>query len=243
MENLPDIENWITQNLRLTAFHVSESDIEPVQKWEETVGELPENSISQPRAGILEESGQFGSGVLSLRMIPGRIDWNYLSAFPTETIPESFLNVGIFTDAIETFQTKMLTWLDSCPNIKRLAFGANLVLPSESHNDAYNLLNGYLHAVEVDSESSDFTYSVNRRRSSEIQIPNLKVNRLSKWRAIKMMYKADGLDEDSIFGVSLELDINTVPSDDLKITKEYFPSLFSELIRMAIEIVEKGDIK
>ena len=58
-----------------------------------------------------------------------------------------------------------------------------------------------------------------------------------------MINKVEGLDEDPIFGVNLELDINTVPKNDLEITKEYFPSLFNELIEIAIEIAENGDIK
>jgi len=38
------------------------------------------------------------------------------------------------------------------------------------------------------------------------------------------------------------MDINTVPIKDLIISKEHFNILFNELIEMAIEIAEKGDI-
>ncbi len=243
MENLPDVQSWEAQNLRLTAFPVPKSDIKSVFKWEETIGELPENSSSHPRAGMLEESGGFGNGILSLKLIPGRIDWHYLSFVPSETVPESFPNLGYFLDTIELFKSTMLKWFDSCSSVNRLAFGAQLIRHSESHKHAYNMLNEYLHSVEVDPDSSDFSYSINRKRSSGIQIPGLEINRLSKWRAVKMINKVEGLDEDPIFGVNLELDINTVPKNDLEITKEYFPSLFNELIEIAIEIAENGDIK
>ena len=242
MDNLPNSERWTARSLRLTAFPIHAPDIESIPKWEETIGELPENSNRQPRAGILEESGNFGKGFLSLTFVPGRIDWNYLSVFPQEKMPEDFPNIGQAAEAIELFKPLIIKWLESCSPLNRLAFGAELFLPSENHKDGYNLLNNYLHAVKVDNNSRDFSYSINRPRFSESGMPSIEINRLSRWRATKMMLKAEGLDSDPIFAVSLTLDINTVLQDDIEIKRENFNKLLNELIAMAIEIVEKGDI-
>lgn len=242
VDNLPKIEKWFAQNLRLTAFLTHTCEVESIPKWEETLGELPEQSTTQPKAKISEETGKFGKGLLSLKFVPGRIDWHYLSIFPTDNIAEDFPNIGQFIEAMELFKPVMVKWLESCCPLTRLAFGVQLNLPSENHKDAYNLLNDYLHSVELDPNSSDFLYSVNRIRPSKSGIPDLKINRLSHWRAMKMVLKTKSLESDPIFAITIDLDINTVPIKDVVISKKHFNTLFNELIEMAIEIAEKGDI-
>jgi len=242
VDNLPNIEIWTARSLRLTAFPVNAPDIESIPKWEKTIGELPENSNRQPRAGILEESGNFGKGFLSLTFVPGRIDWNYMPTVLQEKIPEDFPNIGRAMEAIELFKPLMIKWLESCSPLNRLAFGAEFILPSENHEDAYNLLNRYLHAIKVDNNSRDFFYSINRPRFSESGMPGIELNRISSWRAMKMMLKAKGLESDPIFVVSLTIDINTALQDEIEIKRENFSKLLNELIEMAIETVEKGDI-
>ncbi|MFH1563087.1 MAG: hypothetical protein ABIF11_06705 [Nitrospirota bacterium] len=242
MDNLPKIEKWFAQNLRLTVFPAPTCKIESLPKWEETLGELPEQSNTQPKAKILEETGKFGKGALSLKFVPGRIDWHYMPIFLTDKIAENLPNIGQFVEAIELFKPVMVKWLESCGPLTRLAFGTQINLPTENHKDAYLLLNEYLHYVELDPNSSDFSYSINRIRPYKRGIPDLKINRLSRWGAMEVVLKSESLESDPVLFVSVDLDINTVPIKDLVISKEYFNILFNELIEMAIEIAEKGDI-
>jgi len=242
VDNLPKIEKWLAQNLRLTAFPTHTCKIESIPKWEDTLGELPEQSNTQPKANILEETGKFGKGALSLKFVPGRIDWHYLPILPADKIAEGFPNIGQFVEAVELFKPLMVKWLESCCPLTRLAFGSQIILPSENHKDAYILLNEYLHSVELDPNSTDFLYSINRIRPSKSGIQDLEINRLSRWRAMKMVLKAESSESDPFFVVSIALDINTVQAKDVVISKEHTNTLFNELIEMAIEIAEKGDI-
>jgi hypothetical protein len=242
VDNLPKIEKWFAQYLRLTAFPTPTCKLESIPKWEETLGELPEQSNTQPKAKILEETGKFGKGALSLKFVPGRLDWHYLPILLTDKIAEDLPNIGQFIEAIELFKPVMVKWLESCGPLSRLAFGSQINLPTENHKDAYVLLNEYLHSVELDPNSSDFLYSINRIRPSKSGISDLKINRLSRWQTMKMVLKSESSESDPVFFVSVEMDINTVPIKDLIIPKEHFNILFNELIEMAIEIAEKGDI-
>ena len=230
MDNLPKIEKWFVQNLRLTAFPSPTCIIESIPKWEGTLGELPEQSTTQPKAKILEESGKFGKGVLSLKFVPGRIDWHYIPILLTDKIAEDLPNIGQFVEAMELFKPVMVKWLESCGPLTRLAFGPQIYLPTENLKDAYLLLNEYLHSVDLDPNSSDFSYSINRVRLSKSGVLDLKINRLSRWRAMKMVLKSEGSESDPDYFVSVELDINTVPIKDLVISKEHFIILFDENI-------------
>jgi hypothetical protein len=154
---------------------------------------------------------------------------------------------------LQTFQELIGRWLalETSPAMTRLAFGAVLLQPVASVQDAYQRLGHYLPAVTLDPVgSSDFFYQINRRRDSTTGITGLKINRLSKWSAAslmammftgspeRMLYHPDM----SMFFAQLELDINTTPDFQGELEKGQLQSVFSELVQLGCEIAEQGDI-
>ncbi len=115
----------------------------------------------------------------------------------------------------------------------------------------YRLLAQYLNNVKIDPDnSSDFHYQINRRRVSK-NIAGLLINRLSKWSVTITKFSQFALgpviqefvisNHDHI-SANLELDINTVPEHQTLIFREQMPTIFMELIELASEIAEQGDV-
>lgn len=239
---MPSIEDWHTQLLRLTAFPSPEKDLDDLPDWESIVGNPPDQVTKQPKINVLEELGQFGKGSLVYRMVPGRIDWIYRFFISDKKIPEGLPEIGIITEALEEFKHLMADWLKECDELARIAFGATIFLPVDSHEIAYKLLNDYLESVNLEPDTSDFLYQINRKRPSKTIGDELMINRLSKWKAIKFNFQINELEMEELFACLLELDINTVPSEKTILKKEPLIDLFGELIELGIEVIKKGDI-
>jgi hypothetical protein len=71
-------------------------------------------------------------------------------------------------------------WLQHCPPINRLAFTGSLLQPVDNHPAGYEILNRYMRWVEIDPQSSEFLYRINRRANSTA-VQGLDLNRLSTW--------------------------------------------------------------
>jgi len=239
---MPPIEDWQTQLIRLTVFPSMEKDMEKLPGWETIVGNPPDQITQQPKADILEELGQFGKGSLSHRVVPGRIDWNYIPFISDKKLPEGLPEIGLFTEALKEFKPLMIKWLEQCDAFTRIAFGATIFLPVDSHESAYKLLDKYIESVKIDPETSDFHYQINRKRSSKTLGEQLMINRLSKWRAIKFNLEINEFEVEESFACVLELDINNVPSEQTIIKKESLTDVFGELIDLGIEIASEGDV-
>ena len=244
----PDVAAWRVGTLRATVFTGLDVTVDDVSKWQDVVGEPPTKSNSQPRIGQLDETGPFGNGGLFLTIAPGRINWQYGPVLGDE-IPEEIPNVGPLPEALDLFTLLVMRWSESSPPITRLAFGAQLVMPVGSHGEAYRLLDTYLPTVNVDPETSDFYYSINRKRPSNSGLPDLILNRLSKWGAIRAQTKVGSLKHgevravsDAIYACKVELDINTTPEYEHELTRDRLPDLFQELTALGVEIATQGDI-
>ncbi len=48
----------------------------------------------------------------------------------------------------------MIKWLDQCDALIRIAFGASIFLPVDSHENAYKFLDNHLKSVKIDPETS-----------------------------------------------------------------------------------------
>lgn len=237
-----EAEKWLIGNLRLTVFLDPDIDLDKIPKWKETIGEIPEKSVKHPKAGVLQESGKYEKGIMTLAVAPGRIDWLLNPAIETDTLLDSFPNIGELSITIEQFKLFGLSWLRSIHHLTRMAFGANLILPSESRETTYEILGHYLHGVKIDPGSSDFSYSINRPRPTKLALPGVNINRLSKWRAITWLLSANDVTKQTNFACNLELDINTAPSPQLKIGKDDIGPLFEELLDLGVEIAREGDV-
>lgn len=250
-QNVPDrlpLDAWQAQTLRVTAFPSPDVQIDETTWWVDLVGDTPETRVSLPKKGQAQEEGSFQEGRLALRIRPNRIDWLFT---PPEQEFEGFAVIGSFIESLGSFSRVILQWfsLETCPSVRRLAFGAILLLPVEDRLAGHRQISAYLPSVRLDPEgSSDFSYRINRPRDSGSGITDLRINRLSKWSVAtqrELSISPSGAEyfprQDS-FACQLELDINTTPDFQGELAQEQLPDVFRELVDLGKEIAEQGEI-
>jgi hypothetical protein len=244
--DLPPLSAWQSRLLRLTAFPSPAAQILGPEWWAKTVGTSPEIIKSQPQKNEQHMEGVWGTGTLELGIQPLRIDWRYVVIEETPT--DRLQALGSITETLDAFQDLMNRWLedDTVPSLFRLAFGAVLIQPVDTHIAGYELLSRYL-PFDLDTKgSSDFLYQINRQRLSTIL--GIKINRLSRW-AVALLKQAavssasPGVHEfPDLFAAQLEVDINTVPEFERELARDQLPELLNELVELAVEIASEGDI-
>jgi len=241
-KNKVAISEWQVINLRLTAFYDDTMPLQSKQnEWfKEVTGEDAETTIT--RRDLFQQEGNFGDGRLILGMpamaTPQRVDWFYVS--PTG-LGSPFDNLE---NAISKFVPIMTQWLESSFGTMRIGFGSVLLLPAKDKESAYKQLAVYLPAVKLEPDSSDFLYHINRPRRSKSPVEGLDINRLSKWMV--SLSSEIGLPTGSVrknFSCLLETDMNTSAQYQGNLPKNHCAAILNELVAMAQEIVEKGDIK
>jgi len=250
---------WEAESLRLTAFPSPSAELGAQDWWKQLIGDEPDSKIMEPKTGVQREEGRIKNdrvdGQLILAIQPNRIDWqlgSILEELPLRGLP----TIGSFSEALDFFLEKMLAWLKStAPAVNRLAFGAVLLQPTSDLKDSYSHISSYL-PFGLDEGSSDFSYQINRpRKLSSSDIPDLSVNRLSKWSAIKLSTGiftgppdnpnqiTEYFNNSTRFAVRLELDINTAPNSSEELSALELSDVFHQLVELGKEIADKGDIK
>jgi hypothetical protein len=246
---LPPLSEWKSILLRLTAFpSPNDSSFDGESWWEKVTGYAPDTKTEQSKATEKIHQGTFEDGILTLSLSPLRINCEYAAASEQFLTKEDFPVLGSFVEQVKNFESMMKLWLkDESPTLARLAFGAQVIQTVPSHTEAYKKLSTYL-PFEVDINSSDFLYRVNRKRLSKLSVADLEVNRLSTWSALRFQgnirssaspRQSRALERYACF---LELDINTSPDYEGDLKPDMLSDLFSELITLGLEIAEKGDV-
>jgi hypothetical protein len=243
-----NLEQWQASNLRLTAFLSPSAQISDQNWWQMLLGELPDNKISQPKTGIQQEEGSFKDdrieGKLILTVQPTRVDWQLV---PPALNSSGFTITGSFIDSINSFKSLMLRWLEESPPTQRIAFGASIIQFVNSSQEGYKLLSNYL-PFDLDEDSSDFLYQINRpRKSTFVEFLDLKINRLSRWGVnviTNFEFSSVGfIPKPPQVNIGLDLDINTTEEVVNELPSEQLHKIFEELVELAEEIAYKGDIK
>ena len=148
-------------------------------------------------------------------------------------------------DVLVSFKELMCRWLVDCPPFQRLAFGAALYLPVKDRREGYRELKNRLKfGPEHEEKEGDFLYQYNRRRTS-LTVPELEINRLSKWTWVPLgeVYVKDGkLIHPPESACLLELDINTMPEFQGTLPHDRCAPLFEEMVKLAVEIAQRGDV-
>lgn len=242
---------WKVGQVRLTAFPIAPLEYSLFNWWPELTGEKPENRRELPRNGKLTEEGNFTSKKLRLNIEPGRVDWFFESSDENASQSFELPTLGKWPEAIDEFSKLVKRWskLNSLPKFRRLAFGAILSQPVNGLKEGYERLNEYLSAVQLDTgNSSDFFYQINRPRAKSTVLPEVSVNRLSKWSVSRLESGFISLEQmlppvkkKTFFACRLELDISTAV--DYAHELEKLEMLYDEFVDLAIEISQRGDIK
>ena len=247
IQNKTDLSTWQAESLRITCFPSSATEFNAANWWQDVIGEQPENTVVRARDGFRQDEGNVNGRKVVLGVQPNRIDW---LMGPSEE--ESGITIGSLQDSLDSFLEMMSRWFKICPPLRRLAFGSVLALPVDSRKSGYEQIANYLSNVKLDPiGSSDFLYQINRTRNSQLEIPELVVNRLSKWSVAKRgLARFDFLPEARVslfpssdtFSCRLDLDINTSADykNDLPVDK--LTDVFLELVDLAKEIALEGDI-
>jgi len=240
---------WYAESLRLTVFTL----LPPASHdswWQEVAGDSPDTETVQRKLSHVRVEGKFGPGRLVLDIIGNKIDWVLApsedpSLWKEETLPP---NVGLFAETRDDFVKTISRWLVSTPPVVRLAFGARLMMPAADKEEAYRQLSSYLPFTLDEKNSSDFNYQINRPRKSRVFGEDLRINRLMKWASLWFRTIAGiplaktGVTTQSSHMCFLELDINTDAEIDKPLSEKDVLDLFQELVELANEIAEKGDI-
>ena len=238
---------WQGQLVRLTAFPTKlELDVQQ-SWWNDLFGDTAEKINYDKKQFLHQETGTLEGNPLILKMQPGRIDWHYVARQELSELMEGIPALGPFLHVLEYFSPLMLKWLGKCPELKRLAFGAVLLQPAADHASAYESLGKYLRSVQVDPNTTDFNFQINRRRASKVGIPNLEINRLTRWSALKMgVHITDptggGLRPAERFAARLDLDINTSQEFAGPLPSDKHAALYQELVELGREITANGEI-
>ena len=135
--------------------------------------------------------------------------------------------------------------------IRRLAFAGFLFQRTASRRDAYELLNRYLRWVDIDPESTDLLYRLNRPHASAAGGPDLIINKLATWAAVKLMQiriaavagnpevqQEVRADYDAC---TTEFDVNTSGERQDPLPRELLGRLFEELTDDGLRIARDGD--
>ncbi len=252
---IPPENTWLVESFRLTVFVTPDyKAANQPNWWQDLVASQPDSRVFQPKIGSLREEGQYDNKRLILSIDPTRIDW-LLAPLADQVQAQNFFgSIGAVNDNVEKFSQLMIKWLklETAPHIQRLAFGMVLLQPVPDRKVGYQTLSRYLPAVELDQDSTDFSYQINRMRDSTI-IPHLKLNRLSKWAVMTFVGASISivgvvptefvLSAPPQFACRLELDVNTAQDYGGKFDQSNSPTVFQELITLAQEIVREGDVK
>ena len=257
MDNLTKPAQWQALRLRATTFLLAESEIDSGSIWSTVVGGVPDEEQRRPKEGLLQQVGTLGDLTAVMRIAHPRVDF-FLQ--PTSQNPDTLPAASdwqafSFRDAVQTISEMASRWFSLQLQVARVAFGATLVQPADAMRDAQARLTGYLNNVTIDSENSlDFLYQINRRRESQV-IPQLTINRLSKWSIMTLATSSFAVQSGQnvagtvlsapltqAFASSLELDINTVTVQDPSCAQSKLCALFGELVTLGKEIAEEGDV-
>lgn len=251
--NKAPLEAWQVEVLRFTVFTEASGGVGERDYWKEVVGVEPDRRVESRGTGTRLDEGAYRETHLILSQALGRIDW-LLAPVPSEETEVA--TIGSLTNAQEVLRTLMERFVSIGPGAVRLAWGTTLLLPVRDRILGYEQLGAYMPSVQIDPQhSSDFLYQINRRRNSQY---GGAINRLSKWsvasiQKLQFQLQIPVMQAGSVMGTSsalgpevyacrLELDVNTVPEPEMKISREEVLKRFIELSDAGLEIARDGDI-
>jgi hypothetical protein len=251
-------EPWLCESVRLTALWQTPENFASSLQWETVVGAPPEIKEDQPRRGVSRQAGPIneGSATLEVQSAPGRVDW-VMAPVLTGTALEvsTFPNIGLPEDALGKFETLLFEKAMHVYGAPRLALGVIAIRPAPDRDASYAELSALLKSIHPDfSGASEVIFQINRPRLS-LTLPGLTLNRLSRWSSIAfagmqfVLSAAPGMSGTAahrfskpLNGVRAELDLSSAADRAEEIPAATRVPLLREFCRLALEILEKGEI-
>jgi hypothetical protein len=236
---------WLSHSLRLSVFPVAPWQA-PANLWESAVGEPPETDQNQARQFIRAQGGPWAGGILQVLVTPLRIDW--LASPALRTNDPIGPDHRLIADVLPAFLDATRPWLTSADfEIKRVAFGLQGVLSADDKAGSYKLLQAMLPHIKIDPGfSSDFVYQINHPVQSRSL--DLKLNRLTRWSALAVQFimgEGGGAQSTPVpvaNYASLECDDNTPAERQERLGNGHLGAIYDELVDLAWENLELGEI-
>ena len=248
--NAEPLSNWQTASMRATAFYSGQLDLGSIKWWQSLTGKSPDLTNLSAGLGQLLEQGEVEGHVLQLQIQPQRIDWLLLPKDGPQSA--AFASLGEFDQSLTYFKSLVSRWLALAPSLNRLAFGAQLLIPTARPEDSIAIIAEILSYVTIDWEGiRDFTFQVNRPKACTTFPSAGAINRLIKWQSIirkKVVMTLAGAGQTLAttaeqHAAYFELDVSTCdPSDAYALPPEKLGLLLGELMDDASEIVSRGDV-
>lgn len=242
---------WEAEAVRFSAFPPPSVSFELRPIWEQLVGRPPDEVTERPQQGSRQETGPLGDQHLFILQQLLRIDIVF-GVHPSKlSVPEfQLVSTGLYERAAAEHAPIIRKWLAAAPTLGRIAYAPVLIHRVQSKVEGYRVLQELLPRLPIDPiNSQDLVWQINRPRTSTV-IPDLRVNRFSKWsviqaRTIEIMQGPGQLEmvkkpTSDMRAVRLELDIFTDPIKPLP--SEELSNLFDELQGMSHEMMERGDL-
>jgi len=239
-QRLLALSDWQLEFARLFAY-TTESALLLDQHWWRDLAGQPDDFESHQTKQSRKVSGTFNEARLSLTIEHSCIVWEVQPTPKVGGLP----TLGPFREKIDWVVKLLSPWLaNSCPPIRRLAFGGKLLQEAATQQKAFQILGMHLPGVKLEPNPNDFILQINRRRDSKV-VQNLPLNRVSTWSKMNVVFSiqpgAPFQWPENCYS-ALELDINTAPEKTAQITPSSLCVLLGELKDLGVEIAERGDI-
>jgi hypothetical protein len=241
--------DWSAEQLRLSLFSsapvsVSEAD------WQRLTGqETSENRKIFP--GGVAYSGNINASHFQVTGSVSRIDVVCTALLPTEANDHPKLPViGDWQKALDGFVSVTTEWLQTRTDpLIRVAFGASLLLPTESHLETLRELKGLLTSVDISEGMREPSFRVNWPRNSSI-VPGMPINRITNWLTVQLILQLVQVQSSSLstqaphqvlHAVKLELDHSTDERRTVAFERGEVIPIYQELLDLASENALKGE--
>lgn len=245
---------WLVGLLRATTFIPDLSVDDSIENtwWDKTVDDKPDDEHIDRKNGVKEQKGSLNGNRLVMVSRPGRVDWTLGTAEGgSPDMPELPALGPLSADTLDPFVNIVKNWLNECPPVNRLAFGASLGRLVADARTGYKDIQRYLPAVQLNPQDvSNFLYQINRPKESTVSSGTM-INRLNSWTVMSIgtvgvaieptASKATANMQGQRHICRLDLDINTALLDD-GVAKNDAYALFQELIKHGLEIASEGDV-
>ena len=246
-------EAWQAEHVRLTVFSVEPPEMSPRELWKRVVGQEPEQVSEKPSQGFTRIEGACEGDKLCLTAQPGRMDWLRSAQTEAGAAPGGFSTIGPATSVLPAFSETMRNWLLEARGLRpsRIALGAVLLQEVDGREEGYERVRAYLPFDFRSPGASDFSFRINRPRTTTLDIPGLQINRLCTWSVVVLQGIAlmlnlesgtpNGRITEKRHACRLELDVNTAPDYEGELPQDKLPGILTELSDLCLEIAAEGD--
>jgi hypothetical protein len=238
---------WEVQQLRVSIFPSTPVALTP-EVWLAVVGSPPETETKRPREASTLFSGTLDGIQIVMNSTPTQFDIllgpvqapvaavSTLTSLPRATAGEA-------GPIIALIQTKIPALFDHSPETTRIAFAGTVLTPAAGIHDSYSKLAALLQSVNVQpGKMRDFVFRVNW----PITVESVEINRLTTWSTVlfRTVSLMDGMPAPVLENhyAQLEFDINTALSHTTKFTPQELRNVFSNLVALAEENMERGEV-